>query len=115
MSVSGFAEGLWRCHTLRGEAHSSHIPHRPRNGGPLLRQALFVFRDLLLQEAQFNREVLPLDPLEELSTKRPACFGPRVERDLQAGDSDHFLAADGNFSHSRSSTAAKNDFAIREV
>ncbi|KGB78370.1 hypothetical protein CNBG_3932 [Cryptococcus deuterogattii R265] len=69
MSVSGFAEGLWRCHTLRGEAHSSHIPHRPRNGGPLLRQALFVFRDLLLQEAQFNREVLPLDPLEELSTK----------------------------------------------
>lgn len=30
MSVSGFAEGLWRCHTLRGEAHSSHIPHRVR-------------------------------------------------------------------------------------
>lgn len=43
--------------------------------------------------------MLPLDPVEELSTKRPACFGPCVEGDLQAGDSDHFLAADGNFSH----------------
>ncbi|AFR95315.2 hypothetical protein C343_03412 [Cryptococcus neoformans C23] len=111
MSVSGFAEGLWRWHTLRGEPHISQITHRPRNGGPLLRQALFVFRDLLLQEAQFNREVLPLDPVEELSTKCPACFGPRVEGDLQAGDSNYILAVDGNFSHSRPSTAAKNDFA----
>ncbi|OXH32837.1 hypothetical protein J008_03181 [Cryptococcus neoformans] len=111
MSVSGFAEGLWRWHTLRGEPHISQITHRPRNGGPLLRQALFVFRDLLLQEAQFNREVLPLDPVEELSTKCPACFGPRVEGDLQAGDSNYILAVDGNFSHPRPSTAAKNDFA----
>ncbi|KIR55315.1 hypothetical protein I315_01901 [Cryptococcus gattii Ru294] len=30
MSVSGFAKELWRCHTLRGEAHSSQITHRVR-------------------------------------------------------------------------------------
>lgn len=30
MSVSGFAKELWRCHTLRGEAHISQITHRVR-------------------------------------------------------------------------------------
>lgn len=46
-----------------------------------------------------------------MAAKCPLCFGPRREGDLLQSDPDIIVAVDGNFNHSRTETAAKNDFA----
>lgn len=46
-----------------------------------------------------------------MAAKCPLCFGPRREGDLLQSDPDIIIAVDGNFNHSRTETAAKNDFA----
>ncbi|TYJ58242.1 hypothetical protein B9479_001067 [Cryptococcus floricola] len=49
--------------------------------------------------------------MQELASKCHPCYGPRVEGDLPAEESDFVGSFDGCFNQNRPAIAAKNDFA----
>lgn len=55
MSVSGFAEGLWRWHTLRGEPHISQITHRVRAVLRSATQLMAPYVSLVMEGLSFDK------------------------------------------------------------
>lgn len=81
-----------------------------RNGGPLIRQAMQFYRELLLRERKATDKAVNKSLRDIVAGQCPCCFGPRKEYDLTPGTGDFVIACDGNFEHSRPTTAAQNDF-----
>nr|KIR43991.1 hypothetical protein I312_06807 [Cryptococcus bacillisporus CA1280] len=109
--VEGFVEGIWAIHASRGGVVLALNAYKARDGSTAIRRAIHVYRDLLLREQVMKDNLLRCKEADLMAAKCPLCFGPRREGDLLRSDPDIIIAVDGNFNHSRTETAAKNDFA----
>ncbi|OXC57492.1 hypothetical protein C358_07074, partial [Cryptococcus neoformans MW-RSA852] len=110
IAVQGFADGLFAWQSQLNGVVRAKGSHKARNGGPLIRQAMQFYRELLLRERKAIDKAVNKSLRDIVAGQCPCCFGPRKEYDLTPGTADFVIACDGNFEHSRPTTAAQNDF-----
>ncbi|KAK4700282.1 hypothetical protein P7C70_g5969, partial [Phenoliferia sp. Uapishka_3] len=108
VSITGWIQGKWEHHRHRLGIARGWGTTQEREPGPIFREAVRVYRDILSLEEKLVSVVLKETERDVQAKRCPACFGPRVDEPSNLKSA--IICIDGNFQHFRANHAAKYDF-----